>query len=92
MSDFKEFQKEIKALGNPWNTDNVYFSQHRDGYAASYKPMYPKYCNEDMIIETIYNTGAYKRGNYELIIHDGIKFHSLYFMSMKDIKDYFINR
>lgn len=53
MSDFKEFQKEIKALGAPWNTDDVYFNQERDGYAASYKPMYPEYCNKDMIIETI---------------------------------------
>ena len=92
MSNFKEFQKEIKALGTPWNTDDVYFNQERDGYAASYKPMYPEYCNKDIIIQTIYNTGAYKRGNYELIIHDGTKFHSLYFMTMQELRNYFSNR
>lgn len=53
MSDFKQFRTMIKSIGGVWNGDDVYFSQMRDGYSASYKPNYPKYYTKDMIIQTL---------------------------------------
>lgn len=86
MSDFKQFRTMIKSIGGVWNGDDVYFSQMRDGYSASYKPNYPKYCTKDMIIQTLKNTGAQNRGNYELIIYKGGKYCSEYFNSIDEIE------
>lgn len=89
VSSFKEFRSDVKTfLGFPWDTDDVYFSQHRDCYVASYKPGYPESTSNDMVIQTIYGTGAQNRGNYELIAFDGCKFSSWYFMGLKEIRDY----
>ena len=41
MSKFKDFQNEIKEINNVWNSENVFFTQMRDGYSASYTPKYP---------------------------------------------------
>ena len=92
MSKFKDFQNEIKEINNVWNSENVFFTQMRDGYSASYRPKYPGYCNEDMIIQTLEGTGAANRGNYELIIFAGGKFTSKYFNYVDEIKAYFKDR
>ena len=92
MSKFKDFQNEIKEINNIWNSENVFFTQMRDGYSASYRPKYPGYCNEDMIIQTLEGTGAANRGNYELIIFAGGKFTSKYFNYVDEIKAYFKDR
>lgn len=93
VSSFKEFRSDVKTfLGFPWDTENVYFSQERDRYAASYKPKYPDNSGQDMVIQTIYGTDASKRGNYELIVRDGTKLLSLYFKSLKEIKNYFAEK
>ena len=86
-SDLKNFKRAIKALGGKWASDDVYFSQMRDGYSAGYKPAYPKCCNDDMTIQTIYGTGAANRGNYELIVFRDGKFTSEYFDKLDDIED-----
>ena len=92
MSKFKDFQNEIKEINNVWNSENVFFTQMRDGYSASYRPKYPEYCNKDMIIQTLEGTGAANRGNYELIIFTGGKFISKYFNYVDEIKAYFKDR
>lgn len=54
VSSFKEFRSDVKTfLGFPWDTENVYFFQERDRYAASYKPKYPDNSGQDMVIQTI---------------------------------------
>ncbi len=92
MSKFKDFQNKIKEINNVWNSEHVFFNQMRDGYSASYKPKYPEYCNDDMIIQTLEGTGAANRGNYELIIFDGMKFTSKYFDDTDEIRTYFKTR
>lgn len=47
MSRFKNFQDNVKNIGGVWSGDDVYFSQMRDGYSASYKPKYPDSCIEE---------------------------------------------
>ena len=88
----KDFQNKIKEINSVWNSEHVFFTQMRDGYSASYRPKYPGYCNEDMIIQTLEGTGAANRGNYELIIFAGGKFTSKYFDYVDEIKAYFKDR
>ena len=52
MSNFKMFQQNIKALGGIWQSEDVYFSQFRDGYSAAYKPNYPKKSINDKLINS----------------------------------------
>ena len=92
MNKFKDFKDKIKEISNTWNSENVFFNQMRDGYSASYRPKYPKYCNDDMTIQTLEGTGAANRGDYELIIFDGGKFTSKYFDDIEEIKAYFKHR
>lgn len=89
MSDFKQFQNNIKSIGNVWNGNDVYFSQMKDGYSATYKPNYPDGCTKDMIIQTLEGTGAANRGNYELTIWKDGKFGVEYFDSFNEIEQYF---
>lgn len=44
---YKEFKAEVLAKGGIWASDDVYFSQYRDGYSASYQPNYPEHSKED---------------------------------------------
>jgi hypothetical protein len=67
MSDFKIFQDKVKALCGVWASEDTYFTQTRDEYCAEYRPCYPEHTNRDMIIKDIRRTGAYLRGNYELV-------------------------
>lgn len=92
MSKFKNFQIGVKEISKTWNSENVFFTQMRDGYSASYRPKYPEYCNDDMIIQTLEGTEAVNRGDYELIIFDDGKFTSKYFNDTEEIKTYFENR
>lgn len=89
MTKFKEFQNDIKSIGNVWSGNSVYFSQMKDGYSAAYKPKYPDGCTEDMIIQTLENSGAYNRGNYELTIWKENKYSCEYFNYIEEIKQYF---
>lgn len=89
MTNFKKFKNDIKNIGGVWNTDDVYFSQMRDGYSASYQPKYPDGCTEDMIIQTLENSGAYNRGNYELTIWQEHKYGCEYFNTIEEIRQYF---
>lgn len=88
QSDFKTFREDIKSLGGVWASENVYFSQMRDGYTAAYKPKYPEPCNKYMTIQTLWASGAYNRGNYELISYREGKFSSNYFNSIAEIKQF----
>ena len=89
MTLFKIFKNQILSLPKEWqNKDKVYFSQLKDGYSAAYKPYYPKSSYNDMIINTIDKSGAYKRGNFELIIFLQDKFTALYFESFEQLKKY----
>jgi hypothetical protein len=54
MSDFKWFKNTIRTKGGVWASDDVYFSQHKDGYSAAYLPQYPNKSNKD---ECIYSAG-----------------------------------
>lgn len=87
--DFKQFISDIRKIDGVWESDDVYFSQMRDGYSASYKPNYPDNCINDMIIQTIYDTGACNRGNYELIIWENGKYSSKYFHDTYNIKEFY---
>lgn len=90
MSNFKQFRNDIKNIGDVWSGNDVYFNQMRDCYSAAYRPNYPESCTKDMIIQTIDRTGAYKRGNYELIIYEGGKYTAKYYFSLDEIKQHFI--
>ena len=90
MSNFRTFQSDILSLPGVWqDKNNIYFSQMRDGYQAAYKPHYPHGGLDDMLIQTIDQSGAYLRGNYELIIYSGNKYTSLYFQTIDQLKTYF---
>ncbi len=54
MSDFKWFKHAIRAKGGIWASNDVYFSQLRDGYTAAYLPAYPEQSPKD---ETIHSVG-----------------------------------
>lgn len=41
MTNFKIFKELVRKRGGIWASDDVYFSQFRDGYSAAYKPSYP---------------------------------------------------
>lgn len=88
MTNFKQFQNDIKNIGNIWSSNDVYFMQTKDSYSATFKPYYPSSSTRDMIIKTIDRTGAYKRGNYELIVFDdeGEKYTSEYFDTIDQLK------
>ena len=79
MSNFKDFQNKVKSLHGVWASDDVCFTQTKDGYQAAYKPEYPNSSDMDMIINDIQRSGAYLRGNYELIRKWGGRFRSFYF-------------
>lgn len=88
MSKFTMFQYKIKNIGGVWASNDVYFMQTRDSYSAAYKPCYPKSSPRDMIIQTIDRTGAYKRGNYELIRRDekNDRWFSEYFDNLEQVR------
>ena len=89
MSNFKQFQNDIKSIGNVWSGNDVYFNQMRDCYSVTYKPNYPEGCTKDMIIQTIDRTGKYNRENYELDIWEDGKYTTKYFNTIEEIKQYF---
>lgn len=79
MTSFKEFQKNIKALGGVWKSNDVYFTQFMKGYYADYRPYYPDSSDNDISISlyssflkqkekhiTIY-IGNHKGGNLKII-------------------------
>lgn len=84
---FETFKRAVKALGGKWASDDVYFTQMRDGYSAGYKPEYPKNSNADMTIQTLCGTGAESRGNIELIVFRDGKFGSEYFKHIDEITE-----
>lgn len=89
MTNFKTFKSNVLSLPGVWNDEkNIYFSQTRDGYSAAYKPHYPRGSKKDMIIQTIDKSGAYLRGNYELIIFLNTKYQSLYFQTLTELHNY----
>ena len=95
MSNFKDFQRDILSL--PYireKKEDVYFSQLCDGYSAKYSPHYPKGSTSDFIIQTTDRSGAYLRGNYELMIYDNSanKYISVYFQDIDQLKEYLENR
>ena len=47
---FRGFKEMVKSKGGVWNSDDVYFTQFRDGWSASYIPKYPEYSSEDQAI------------------------------------------
>ena len=79
MSDFKNFKNKVKALGGVWASEDTYFSQTRDEYCAEYRPSYPSSTNRDMILKDIRRTGAYLRGNYEIVRLWGGKVQAFYY-------------
>lgn len=91
MSYFNFFKDDILSLPGVWQNENdIYFSQMKDGYSAAYKPLYPNGCNKDIIINTINNSGAYLRGNYEVIIFLETKYTALYFKTIEEVKSFFL--
>jgi hypothetical protein len=87
MSSFRDFINKVLSLPGI-EEKNTYFSQMRDGYAAAYKPLFPKSSEKDFIIQTIDQSGAYLRGNYELIAFDGSKVTSFYFEDFDNLKEH----
>lgn len=85
MTTFKEFQAEVKNIGGPFASDSVYFSQMRDQYSAAYKPEYPAASGRDIVINAIDQTGAYLRGNFELVHIHGGSVHAHYFNSLEEV-------
>ena len=49
-SNFKCFKSDVRRKGGIWASDDVYFSQFRDGYSAVYKPNYPERSPDDCSI------------------------------------------
>lgn len=78
MGNFTDFRNHVKAVFSFMPEKDLYFSQLRDGYVAAYKPAYPESTDQDVRISEISDSGAYLRGNYELVhVHNG-KAHSHY--------------
>lgn len=50
FTSFRQFQANIREKGGIWAGDDVYFSQYRDGFSASYKPNFPNHSSEDCAI------------------------------------------
>lgn len=44
---FGEFKSAVRRKGGIWASDDVHFTQFRDGYSASYKPEYPEHSKKD---------------------------------------------
>ena len=86
MSNFKEFQAAVKRIGGPFASDSVYFSQMRNQYSAAYKPEYPAASGKDIVINAIDQTGAYLRGNFELIHIHGGAVHAHYYKSLAEVR------
>lgn len=85
MSNFKDFKNKVLSI--PGIKENhTFFSQMRDGYSAAHKPVFPKSSKKDFIIQTIDQSGAYLRGNYELIAFEGEKVTSFFFEYFDDLK------
>lgn len=91
MSNFKQFQKDVRFIYPIWRSEDVYFSQMRDSYSAEYRPKYQDYCTDDMIIQTTDWNGSYLNGNFELIIYEDGKYTSKYFDAIDEIKEFFEN-
>lgn len=91
MSNFLMFKDKIYHLGGKWASKDVFFMQTRDSYSAAYKPNYPNGSLQDMIIQTIDRTGAYNRGNYELVSYrkDCNKWMAEYFDTIGQLRDRF---
>ena len=53
MSWFKEFKNTVRAKGGIWASNDVYFSQLRDGYTAAYLPAYPQQSPKDEAIHSV---------------------------------------
>lgn len=85
---YKDFKETVKSLGGVWATEDIYFTRVRDEYYASYKPMYPASSREDVVISDITSSGAYLRGDYELVRFDkGVgKVIATYFASFEDLE------
>ena len=89
MTDFKKFKNDILSLPGIWKNENdIFFTQYRDCYEALYNPNYPNGSTKDIIIRTTDKTGAYLRGNYELIIYQNGKYNAIYFSDFEELKKY----
>lgn len=86
MGNFKDFRSRVTAIFPEDKRKDIYFSQIKDGYGAAYKPLFPESSQNDIIINSIYNSGAYLRGNYELIHAKGGAAHVHYANSIEELK------
>lgn len=86
ISNFKSFMRDIRSIFPQEKRSEIYFSQLKDGYSAAYKPNYPECCKDDVIINDIQNSGAYLRGNFELIHSHGGKPHAHYASKISELK------
>ena len=50
LTSFRQFQANIREKGGIWAGEDVYFSQYRDGFGASYQPNFPYHSPEDCAI------------------------------------------
>ena len=50
MKGFATFKESVREKGGIWASNNVYFTQYRDGYSASYIPHWPEHSPEDCAI------------------------------------------
>ena len=50
MNSFAIFKKNVREKGGIWASNDVYFTQYRDGYSASYIPRWPEHSPEDCSI------------------------------------------
>lgn len=88
MNNFNDFVNEILSLGGPWNEGCLAFisrEKEQDFVAHCTPPRgYP------LRISTINRTGAYLRGNYELVYycHDAGKYTSAYFNTIDELKTF----
>jgi hypothetical protein len=89
MSKFKEFINSITWLGGVWSSNDVYFSQQRDQYAADYRPKYPDCSPDDMTINCHheFSSIAKQRGRYEFIRYypDECKCRSVYVRTIDEL-------
>lgn len=56
---FCDFKNCVLEKGGIWASCDVYFTQFRDGYSASYKPNYPEHSKEDCAIFYNWLTGKW---------------------------------
>lgn len=50
MKGFATFKESVREKGGIWASNNVYFTQYRYGYSASYIPHWPEHSPEDCAI------------------------------------------